>query len=66
LYDKEFENKPEKMTWTSNPKFLLRLTSEHEVPIKITVSRPEKAWKKAIGMNMVGCMLGFYVYPAND
>ena len=36
------------------------------MPIKITLSRPEKAWKKAIGMNMVGCMLGFYVYSANE
>ncbi len=34
-------------------------------PVKITVSRPEIAWKKAIGMNLVGCMLGFYIYPGN-
>jgi hypothetical protein len=33
--------------------------------VKITLSRPEKVWKKQIGMNLVGCMIGFYVYPAN-
>ena len=27
------------------------------------MSRPEKAWKKAVGMSLVGCMIGFYVYP---
>jgi hypothetical protein len=32
--------------------------------VKITLSRPEKAWKKQVGMNLVGCMIGFYVYPA--
>ena len=34
--------------------------------MKITLSRPEKVWKKQIGMNLVGCMIGFYVYPANS
>jgi len=29
------------------------------------LSRPEKVWKKQIGMNLVGCMIGFYVYPAS-
>jgi len=28
------------------------------------LSRPEAAWKKAVGKNLVGCMIGFYVYPA--
>jgi hypothetical protein len=32
--------------------------------VKITLSRPEKAWKKQIGMSLVGSMIGFYVYPA--
>lgn len=27
------------------------------------LSRPEKAWKKNIGANLVGSMIGFYVYP---
>lgn len=31
--------------------------------VKIVLSRPEKAWKKSIGKNLVGCMIGFYVYP---
>lgn len=31
--------------------------------MKITLSRPEKAWKKNIGANLVGSMIGFYVYP---
>jgi len=30
------------------------------------LSRPEKAWKKQIGMNLVGCMIGFYVYPGGQ
>jgi hypothetical protein len=31
--------------------------------VKITLTRPEKAWKKKIGNNLVGCMIGLYVYP---
>lgn len=33
--------------------------------VKVTLSRPEKAWKKAVGMSLVGCMIGFYIYPGN-
>ena len=48
----------------NNPKYLLQLTtSEPQTTVKIVLSRPEKAWKKAIGMSLVGCMIGFYVYP---
>jgi hypothetical protein len=43
----------------------LRLQTAAPVDVKITLSRPEKAWKKQIGMNLVGSMIGFYVYPGN-
>lgn len=65
MNDKAFEQKQEKFTWSHNPKFHLKLEANGLVRVKITLQRPEKAWKKQIGMNMVGCMIGFYVYPAN-
>ena len=66
LYDKAFEQKAEKFTWATNPKFHLKLDSpQGPCRVKITLSRPPKVWKKQVGMNMVGCMIGFYVYPAN-
>lgn len=65
LYDKAFEQKVDKFTWVSNPKFHLKLQTNQPSRIKITLSRPEKVWKKQIGMNLVGCMIGFYVYPAS-
>jgi len=65
LYHKEYEQKADKFTWVSNPKFHLKLETNQQVRVKITLSRPEKVWKKQIGMNLVGCMIGFYVYPAN-
>jgi hypothetical protein len=66
LYDKEFEQKPDAFTWHNNPKFLLKLDTREKTMVKITLSRPEKAWKKQIGMALVGSMIGFYVYKAND
>ena len=69
LYDKEFEQKVNKFTWVSNPKFHLKLSlqpGEHTTNVKITLTRPENAWKKQIGMSLVGCMIGFYVYPASQ
>ncbi len=66
LYDKEFEQKPDCFTWMNNPRFVLKLDSRETVGVKITLSRPEKAWKKSIGMNLVGCMIGFYVFPAGQ
>jgi hypothetical protein len=64
LYDKAFEQRAEKFTWATNPKFVLKLDSPHgQCRVKITLSRPAKVWKKQVGMNMVGCMIGFYVYP---
>ena len=65
LYDKEFEQKPDAFTWHQNPKFLLKLVTNEPTAVKITLSRPEKAWKKQIGMSLVGSMIGFYVYEAN-
>ena len=65
LYDKEYEAKPDAFTWLQNPKFLLKLETREPTAVKITLSRPEKAWKKQIGMALVGSMIGFYVYPNN-
>jgi len=67
LYDKEYEpTKQDMCTWVRNPKYLLRLATREQVEVKITLSRPEKAWKKSIGANLVGCMIGFYVYPGGQ
>ena len=65
LYDKAFEQKADKFTWAYNPKFHLKLECNGHVRVKITLQRPEKVWKKQIGMNLVGCMIGFYVYAAS-
>jgi hypothetical protein len=68
LYDKEFEQKVDKFTWVNNPKFHMKLQlppGEQVTAVKITLTRPENAWKKQIGMSLVGCMIGFYVYPAS-
>lgn len=65
MYDKAFEQKPDKFTWSQNPKFHLKLETQGPTRVKITLQRPEKMWKKQIGMNLVGCMIGFYVYAAN-
>lgn len=66
LYDKEFEQKADAFTWMQNPKFLLKLETREPTLVKITLSRPERAWKKQIGMALVGSMIGFYVYAANS
>lgn len=63
LYDKEFESKQENLTWARNPRYTIRLKTTHKTDVKITLTRPEKAWKKKIGNNLVGCMIGLYVYP---
>ena len=39
---------------------------EQFAKVKVTLTRPENAWKKQVGMNLVGCMIGFYVYPASE
>ena len=44
---------------------MLRLQTPEPTLVKVTLSRPEKAWKKQIGMNLVGCMIGYYIYPGN-
>lgn len=46
LYDRGFEQKPDCFTWMNNPKFLLKLDTRDKVGVKITLSRPDKAWKK--------------------
>ncbi len=43
----------------------MRFQTPEPTLVKVTLSRPEKAWKKAVGMSLVGCMIGFYIYPGN-
>jgi hypothetical protein len=65
LYDRAFESKPDRYTWINNPKFHLRLQTPEPTSVKITLSRPEKVWKKQIAKSAVACMMGFYVYEGN-
>ena len=46
LYDKAYEQKTDNFTWSNNPKFHLKLEANGLVRVKITLQRPEKAWKK--------------------
>jgi hypothetical protein len=62
LNDRAFESKPDRFTWINNPKFHLRLQTPEPTSVKITLSRPEKVWKKQIAKSAVACMMGFYVY----
>lgn len=64
LNDKEYMEDENKCTWSSNPQFLLKLSTKGEMPVRITLSRPErdKQWKEQIGKDLVGCMIGFYVF----
>ena len=64
LYDRAFETNADNFTWINNPKYLLQLYTTQKTKVKITLSRPEKAWKKQIAVSAVDCMIGFYVYPA--
>jgi hypothetical protein len=66
LYEKEFMPKVDDCTWVFNPKYVLKLSCREPTEVKITLSRPEKLWKKSVGMNLVGCMIGFYVYPGQQ
>ena len=65
LYDRAFETIPDNFTWINNPKFKINLFTTQKTHVKITLSRPEKAWKKQIAVSAVDCMIGFYVYPWN-
>jgi hypothetical protein len=62
LNDKEFTSNSDAQTWVNNPKFILKIDSKESVDVKITLSRPEGPWKKSIGKNLVGSMIGFYVH----
>ena len=66
LFDKAFQEKEDKCTWSQNPQFILKLNTQELTNVKITLSRPDKVWKKQVGLNLVGSMIGFYVYPANE
>jgi hypothetical protein len=65
LYDREYETNADNFTWISNPKFLLSLHTTQKTEVKITLSRPEKSWKKKIAVSAVDCMMGFYVFANN-
>jgi len=43
----------------------LNLNQNQEAHVKITLSRPDKIWKKSVGADLVGCMIGFYVFAGN-
>lgn len=62
LNDKEFISNSDAQTWLNNPKYILKIDSKEPVDVKITLSRPEGPWKKPVGKNLVGCMIGFYVH----
>lgn len=66
LFDKEFTQDPDRQTWVNNPKFMLKLETKETCEVKITLSRPEGPWKKPVGKNLVGCMIGFYVHKYGE
>jgi len=41
----------------------LKLHCTQKTEVKITLSRPEKAWKKEIAKSSVDCMMGLYIWP---
>jgi len=66
LYDEVYEKLSDNYTWITNPKYLLNLhTTQNKTEVKITLSRPEKSWKKKIAVSAVDCMVGYYVFPNN-
>ena len=69
MYDKEFySNEEDKMTWALNPQYSLKLKipPNEATTVRITLSRPDKVWKEAVGKDLVGCMIGFYVFSGQD
>lgn len=66
LYDKEFLSNSDAQTWVNNPKYILKLITNETVEVKITLSRPEGPWRKPVGKNLVGCMIGFYVHQSGS
>lgn len=53
LYDSVYESLPDNQTWINNPKFLLKLHTTQKTEVKVTLSRPEKSWKKKIAVSAV-------------
>jgi len=53
LFDVAFETLPDNFTWINNPKYLLNLHTTQKTEVKITLSRPEKSWKKKIAVSAV-------------
>lgn len=68
LYDKEYMEDENKCTWSQNPQYVLKLAipPTQEARVKITLTRPDKLWKKTIGQDLVGSMIGFYVFSGNS
>lgn len=68
LFDKEYMEDENKCTWALNPQYMLKLAinPNQQVRVKITLSRPDKLWKKTIGQDLVGSMIGFYVFAGNS
>eukprot|EP00743_Colponemidia_sp_Colp-15_P002164 GILK01002349.1.p1 GENE.GILK01002349.1~~GILK01002349.1.p1 ORF type:complete len:1020 (-),score=203.00 GILK01002349.1:103-3162(-) len=66
LYSKQFEVQAKKLTWATNPKFLLTLLTDGPSAVRLTLSRPEKVWKKQTSKDTVGCMLGFYIFKGGN
>ena len=40
----------------------LQLNCSDETQVKIMLSRAEKEWKSECGKDVLGCMIGFYIY----
>lgn len=65
MFQNESEKKDQLNTasWKDNPRYNLKLHCTQKTEVKITLSRPEKAWKKEIAKSSVDCMMGIYIYP---
>ena len=53
--------------WRRNPRFTLRIMGrargDRPANVKITLTRPEAAWRRQCGKDSVGAMMGFYLLP---
>ena len=59
--------KESNFSWKDNPKYNLWLhSSTKKTLVKITISRPEKVWKKQIAESSVDCMMGLYIWSLDE
>ena len=49
-------------TFKKNPRYALKFLAPHRAKVRISLSRPEDEWKNKCTKDMVGCMLGFYLF----